>query len=167
MIQPIAPSSLKQNIFFTAAYDKDTDALLQKVEGIFDGAMADTVSTDMFVSTEGGDLDLIKQLENKEVALSRLSKGNILLQVADKESETVDIFYHNTSDYHADKFYRYNDTKIYPWNKGRDIKLMSGFVFNQNTPKKNVVEEMCKKYIPQFLETLNKVTATSLPKIHL
>ena len=166
MIKPLSINNLNYRQTFSG-YDKETKLLLQEAEGLFDSAATSSTYTDVFVYAEGGDMDLVKQTDSKEIALSKLSKGNILLQVADKETEIVDVFYHNTSDSQADKFFRYNDTKIYPWNKGRDIKLASDFVFAQSAGKKNIVEAMCKKYIPEFIELCSKMVPTSLLKNRL
>ena len=108
--------------------------------------------------------EIVKKLGDKEVSLSRLSKGNILLQIADKSKETVDVLYHNVSDEMADRFLRYSDTKIYPWNKGRDVKLASDLVVDMKPEGKSLVEALCKKYIPEFLGLCKQIVPTQLLK---
>lgn len=167
MIQPINAFNNTNRKSFTSTYDAETRSLLYKAEMVFDEASVSTTGLDLFVSKECGDVDLVKQLEKEQVALSRFSDGNLLLQVVNKDAETVDVLYHNVQNSHADKFFRYKDTAIYPWNKGKDIKLSSDFVHAMKSEQKNFVETICKKYIPQFLETFNKVSPTALLKTRL
>ena len=163
MIQPIT-NNFNNRKTFTSGYDKETQSLLVSAENLFDKATFSSTCSDVFVSSESGDVDIVKKLGNKEVALTRLSKGNILLQVADKSNETVDVLYHNVSDNMADRFFRYSDTKLYPWNKGRDVKLASDLVVDMKPEGKSLVEAMCKKYIPEFLGLCKQIVPTQLLK---
>ena len=151
MIRPV--SNANSSVSFKS-YSKETTGLLKSTEGLFDNAFNLQLSENIRVSREGGDLDFVKHLENKSLGLSKFGEGNILLQVVDKTKETVDVFYHNATDDLCDKFFTYSDTKLFPWNKGRDMKTSSKFVSSMNVEEKSCLELMCKKYIPEFLKLL-------------
>lgn len=163
MIQPIRRICFNTPNF-TSAYDTETEKLLDNAAGLFDKEYLSSTGADVFIYSESGDVDLVANLDNKEVALSRLSKGNILLQVADKDTETVNVLYHNISDCKSDRFLQYNDTKIFPWNGGRDVKLTSDYVADLKSGKLSQVESMCKEYIPRLMGLFNKMLPAQLLK---
>ncbi len=149
MIRPI--SFTNPNVTFKS-YSSETAGLLRSTENLFDNISIMQMADDIKISRECGDLDLVKHLDNKSISLSKFGEGNLILQVADKATETVDVFYHNVSNELSDRVYTYADTNLFPWNRGRDMKTSSKFVSSMSMEEKGVLELMCKKYIPEFLK---------------
>lgn len=154
MIRPVCATP--SNVSFKA-YSQETTGLLKSTENLFDNAFNLQLVDGIKVTREGGDLDFVKHLENKSVGLSKFGEGNILLQVVDKTKETVDVFYHNVTDDLSDRFFTYSDTKLFPWNRGKDVKTASKFVSSMSVEEKSGLELLCKKYIPEFLKLMENV----------
>ena len=155
MIRPVSVANSSVNF---KSYSQETTGLLKSTENLFDNAFNLQLSEDIGISREGGDLDFIKHYENKSIGLSKMGEGNLLLQVVDKTKETVDVFYHNVTDELSDRFFTYSDTKLFPWNRGRDMRTSSKFVSSMSVEEKGGLEMMCKKYIPEFLKLVDKIT---------
>lgn len=154
MIRPVC--STPSNVNFKS-YSQETIGLLKSTENLFDNAFNLQLSDGIKVTREGGDLDFVKHFENKSIGLSKFGEGNLLLQVVDKTKETVDVFYHNATDDLSDRFFTYSDTKLFPWNRGKDVRTSSKFVSSMNVEEKAGLELMCKKYIPEFLKLMEKL----------
>ncbi len=135
---------------FTAKYDAGTSSLLKAASSVFDNLACDTPA-DTLVINDGKDLGIVKSAENKKVCLSKFAGDSITLQVADKNNEVVEVYYHNPHDTFADKYCKYKDQKIFPWFAGRDEKLFSKRIVNMNKIEYENVKQLLTKYIPVFL----------------
>ena len=132
-----------------ARYDKETGRLLSAAKGVFDSTsvMPEGIS----VVKDGKDIGLVKNIDGKKICLSKFLNGEVLLQVADSKSNSVDMFYHNAHDTYSDRYCKYLDDKIFPWYSGSDVKLFSKRINNMNTVEFENVKFFLKKYIPEFI----------------
>lgn len=163
MIRPVSLNNIESKAF-TSGYDIETKGLLKSTEQIFDAFSASDIGDTVIISRECGDLDLVKNVGGKSVGLSKFGDGNILLQVVDNSTEVVDVFYHNVSDEMNDRVLKYKDTKLFPWNKGQDVRISCKPVRLMNAEDKSLLEAMCKKYIPEFLNSVEQLATKILKK---
>ena len=134
---------------FTARYDKETGRLLNAAKGVFDSIAVTPAG--ISVVKDGKDIGLVKNIDGKKICLSKFLNGEVLLQVADSKSNSVDVFYHNANDTYSDRYCKYMDNKIFPWYSGSDVKLFSKRINNMDTAEFENVKFFLKKYIPEFI----------------
>ena len=150
---------------FTAVYDAESRKFLREVKDAFD-KIPEPLQKDVFVINENNDVGLFKMVRGKKVCISKCFDKSMTLQVANPETEVVDVFYHNFFDSSSDRIMQYKDKNIFPWFSGADEKIYSKSIKNMTPPELETIKNLLYKYIPEIFTGIKQLPPRrSLKKI--